>query len=209
MSATQLLDVHSAPSSSFNLPQELIDLVIDQFEDDDDDGTRQWVAISLVGRSWYRRTRDHLFGSITIDQDEFETVAACIGKIKGLCSLLKANEDLSRSVKSFCLFDVSTELFDDAAGVGHTVVEIISLLSFLREFLFHGMESPKVPLAVHNAIFSLVYQPNLNYLFLEDLPGVDIVSIVQRSRMGLLQHFRVHPRHALHQIRPGLSNAWT
>ncbi|KAJ2933526.1 hypothetical protein H1R20_g3571, partial [Candolleomyces eurysporus] len=183
-----------------SFPQELIDSIIDESQDDE----QSLRALSLVDRRWYKRTRDHLFHSIGLQdpttkfsgqkQREQDGEAPC----HRLLEILESRPLLRRSIKEFSIVS-KTDSQTGLCGWSQpcpTVINILPLLPAVRSFILvdcsYFLRLANLHPALRHAVFNFMSRPSVTAIWLRDIADVDILPIIQKSHLETLYLGNVH-----------------
>ncbi|KAJ3549776.1 hypothetical protein NMY22_g752 [Coprinellus aureogranulatus] len=190
MSQLRLFDTASKASHSFKLPQELIDKVVDQLVEGKALDYKSLRATGLVGRSWYPRTRTHLFHSIIVELEE--PLGECIEELQELQQLLDANPLLGSCVKRLTLNDVSQEWFTgESEQFGRITLGLFPQFSLLDHLSIFGVNEnwlvwSTLPVQVQEAFYTLTSSSVFHSLTLESIDGVDVPRFLEGGNIKRL-----------------------
>ncbi|KAF6760578.1 hypothetical protein DFP72DRAFT_1003785 [Ephemerocybe angulata] len=152
----------------FTLPQELIDSVIDAIEDD----TSTLMAVGLVGKQWYRRSRVHLFKQMHLGGRPNPA-----DRLSQLTQLIERQPILLEYIKELNLSHAHEWLT--------TNVEIIELLPrlSLKSLEIGGMDWGRLPPKLQSALYDRIVDPGLVALSLECIDNMDITALTNRHHL--------------------------
>ncbi|KAJ2911638.1 hypothetical protein MD484_g8777, partial [Candolleomyces efflorescens] len=176
----------------FVFPQELVDMVIDEVQDD----LSSLKTFGLVGSRWSQRTREYLFKNVELSElliHPLDPATRC----KQLLQILEIKPQLCRSVQCLTISGATTDDSRDALGWLQTcpddVIKVLSLLRDVREFaLTEGMKHldwPSLPLPLQVALYSFMLRPNVVDLSLSGVAFMEVIPLLQHPS---LRQLRLH-----------------
>ncbi|KAJ2933523.1 hypothetical protein H1R20_g3559, partial [Candolleomyces eurysporus] len=179
--------------TSFILPQELIDRIIDSVEEDD---PLDLQSLGLVSSSWYRRTRYHLFRKVELSDGDAQ------GRCVQLESLLQSNSVLAKYIK---VLYVGAQLKSHEEGEDPwfwscpKLVDIIALLAYLEYVVLADIDWEVLSPALGAAFYNLMASPNIGSLHLAAMDNMDPSLLVQFHHIKSLaiEDVEVSPPHSV------------
>ncbi|KAF6746060.1 hypothetical protein DFP72DRAFT_1076649 [Ephemerocybe angulata] len=187
----------AAPSTS-PLPQELVDHVIDYLKDD----FASLKMVGLLGRTWYRRTRVHLFNSIYLN-DEKPKRRLCT-----LMNLLLSHSELVRNIKRLSLVQPGRKrrLLSCSELIKILpLLEKVTTLEIIGEDDRYPIDWSALNFKLQKALHSRMACSSLTSLTLINIRNLDSTPLAQYHNITFLHLNEVHA-----SARPGatFSGAW-
>lgn len=178
-----------------HLPQELIDTIIDSvFIQGPHDGQfRDLKACSVAARAFLPSSRRHIFHSLTVNDDQFERVAA----------FLRSSPHLAPYFRHFTLRMFPHDDYPHLAFILRSLPNIErALLNMPLSWSLH------LPSAVASALYDLIGLPSLHHLMFIDLDAPSEVIMHAMSSVGelLLFHGNIGGGEQQADIAMGLSS---
>ncbi|RXW13560.1 hypothetical protein EST38_g12297 [Candolleomyces aberdarensis] len=181
-----------AAAQCFVLPQELIDMVIDEVQDD----LSSLKTFGLIGRQWCQRSREYLFKAIDLSELLIHPLSP-VARCKQFLEILEAKPQLCRSIQRLTIAGSTTDDEQKAPGwlqvCPDDVIKALSLLTDVRGFgLGEGLDHldwSLLPLPLKVAIHSFMFRPNIVELSLSGVSFMEIIPLLQHPS---LQQLRLH-----------------
>ncbi|TEB30854.1 hypothetical protein FA13DRAFT_1774611 [Coprinellus micaceus] len=173
MSSTQ----SSNYPSRFNLPQELINMVIDH----------------LVSQQWHPRTREHLFHSIQPRPND--TVPRLVERTERLLRMIEAKPLLARCVNYLAVIDLYPSWFEgDTKNFAKLLADLLARLTNVSQLCLDGGEEEdtpaywgSIPEQLRDTLYTFAARPSLRYPRLDDIDGIDLRLFIEGTNIEELE----------------------
>ncbi|RXW22433.1 hypothetical protein EST38_g3434 [Candolleomyces aberdarensis] len=170
------------------LPQELIDKVVDETEDD----SSGLKALSLVGTQWSQRARKHMFREIRL-MEQLDHPLDPKTRCRRLLELLESNDRLRKYpqtlvIQSSTNYEENMELEPGWLQIcSDNVIEILSMLQNVSVVILQEgamrMNFSHLPLPLRAALHSFISRPEIIDVTLSGIDRMELIPLVQHPSL--------------------------